>query len=139
MWRVIREVSPFLKMYGNIDKRVSSFVELMLKTVTELKQFLITPSALENASKKISDSHVDLSKKLYDISFIYGAFQSFLSREYNDPTDELTRLSATLENSGFFNGYKVYFDSFDGFTPQQLSVIRHIASWTTGCKCIQYN
>lgn len=127
MWRVLREVSPFLKAYGNIDKSISSFAELMLGTVTELKQFSITPKALDIASKKLKDTHGDLSNKLHDISFIYGTFQSFLSKEYNDPSDELTRLADTLDNTGFFSDNKVYFDSFDGFTPQQLSVIRCIA------------
>ena len=126
MWRVIREVSPFLKAYTNIDKNETSFAELMLNTITDLKQFSNTPSDLEKASKKLEETHPELSRKLQDISFIYGTFQSFLSKEFNDPTDELNRLSDTLENSGFFNGHSVYFDSFDGFTPQQLGVIKHI-------------
>ena len=124
MWRVLREVSPFLKMYGNIDKGISSFAELMLETVTELKQFSLSPADIEKASQKLSSTHEDLSKKLYDISFIYGSYQSFLANEYNDPTDELTRLAETLDGSGFFNDNNIYFDAFDGFTPQQINVIR---------------
>ncbi len=126
MWRVLREVSPFLKAYSNIDEKNIAFTELMLHTVDEMKQYAITPTILDKASLLLKERHNELSDKLYDISFIYGAYQSFLSKEYNDPTDELTRLARTLESSDFFNGYKVYFDSFDSFTPQQYSVIRPI-------------
>ena len=127
MWSVLREISPFLKAYGNVDKSLSSFADVMMNTVTELKQFAITPATLSVASNKLKESHNDLSNKLHDISLIYGTYQSFLSKEHNDPIDELTRLADTLDNSGFFAENNVYFDSFDGFTPQQLGVIRHIS------------
>lgn len=126
MWRVLRECSPFLKTYFGVDEKNTSFAELMLTTVNELKQFNVTPSMLDVAGRKLNDTDKNLSDKLYDISFIYGAYQAFLSKEYNDPSDELTRLAETLKDSGFFNGYKVYFDAFDGFTPQQYSVIKEI-------------
>ena len=126
MWRVLRETSAFLKAYNRVDDRNTAFAELMLETVNELKQFAITPAMLEVAGKKLEEKHKNLSDKLFDISFIYATYQAFLSKEYNDPADELTRLSETLENSGFFKGYSVYFDSFDNFTPQQYGVISHI-------------
>lgn len=127
MWRVLREASAFLKVYERADEKSTSFAELMLSTVNELKQFSVTPSMLESAADKLQDKHKILSDKLRDIGFIYSTYQAFLSKEYNDPTDELTRLANTLENSNFFQGYTVYFDAFDTFTPQQYSVIRHIA------------
>ncbi len=126
MWRVLRETCAFLRVYNTVDEKNTSFAELMLATVNELKQFAITPAMLDLASVKLKDKHKALSDKLYDISFVYGTYQSFLSNEYNDPADELTKLADTLDNSGFFNGYSVYFDSFDGFTPQQYGVIKHI-------------
>ncbi len=126
MWRALREASAFLKVYDKVDDKNTSFAEIMLSTVDELKQFAITPPMLESAGNKLQEKHKTLSEKLQDISFIYGTYQAFLSKEYNDPADELTRLASTLENSGFFNGYSVYFDSFDSFTPQQYKVINHI-------------
>ncbi len=127
MWRAINEISPFLEIYKNNDETNSSFVELMMSTVDELKQFSISPATLEIASGKLKEKHPELSKKLSDISLIYGTYQSFVTKEYNDPTDELTRLSEKLQDSGFFAENNVYFDSFDGFTPQQYSIISHIA------------
>ncbi|MBR6682322.1 MAG: exodeoxyribonuclease V subunit gamma, partial [Clostridia bacterium] len=128
MWRAINEISPFLEIYKNNDETNSSFVELMMSTVDELKQFSISPAMLEIASGKLKEKHPELSKKLSDISLIYGTYQSFVTKEYNDPADELTRLSQKLENSDFFAQNNVYFDSFDGFTPQQYSIISHIVT-----------
>ena len=36
MWRVLREVSPFLKNYGNVDDKNTAFAELMNNTVKEM-------------------------------------------------------------------------------------------------------
>lgn len=126
MWRTLREVSPFLKNYTNVDDKNSAFAELMYSTVKELKQFSITPAMLSTAGDKLSQQDKNLSCKLQDISFIYGAYQSFVSKEYNDPSDELTRLADTLKENTVFASNTVYFDGFDGFTPQQYSVLREI-------------
>ncbi len=126
MWRALREASAFLKVYNNVDDKNTSFAELMLSTVDELKQFAVTPIMLENAADKLQSKYKSLSDKLYDISFIYATFQAFLSKEYNDPSDELTRLADTLENNVFFDSYNVYIDSFDSFTPQQYKIINRI-------------
>ncbi len=128
MWRAINEISPFLEIYRNNDGTNTSFVELMMNTVDELKQFSVSPAMLEAASSKLKEKHPELSKKLSDIALIYGTYQSFVSKEYNDPVDELTRLSDKLQGSNFFEENNVYFDSFDGFTPQQYGIISHMIS-----------
>ncbi len=126
MWRALREASAFLKVYNNVDDKNKSFAELMLSTVDELKQFSVTPISLEKAADKLKDKYKSLSDKLYDISFVYSTYQAFLSKEYNDPSDELTRLADTLENNCFFDSYNVYVDAFDSFTPQQYEILSHI-------------
>ena len=125
MWRVLRESSAFLRCY-NTDERGTGFAELMLSAVNELKQYNVAPSMLDTASRRLESSHKALSDKLHDVSFIYGTYNAFLSNEYNDPTDELTRLSKALDENHFFEGYDVYFDAFDGFTPQQYRVVERI-------------
>lgn len=126
MWRALREASAFLKVYNNIDDRNTAFAELMLSTIDELKQFAITPIMLEMAADKLQSKYRSLSDKLYDISFVYATYQAFLSKEYNDPSDELTRLCDTLEKNNFFDSYNVYIDAFDSFTPQQYKIISYI-------------
>ncbi len=126
MWRAVNEISPFLTEYNNIDEKNTAFAELMMNTVDDLKQFLVTPAMLNVAAAKVKESHPHLSRKLNDISLIYSTYQSFVSSEYNDPTDEITRLADTLEGTTFFAENTMYFDAFDGFTPQQYAVIHHI-------------
>lgn len=123
MWRVLNEISPFLKEYDGLSEKDISFAELMLKTVQDMKMYNVSPHMLEVAVPKLKEEHPSLSRKLEDIALIYATYQSFLNKEYNDPTDELTRLADTLSENEFFNSYNVYIDSFDGFTPQQYRVI----------------
>ncbi|MBR5322844.1 MAG: exodeoxyribonuclease V subunit gamma [Clostridia bacterium] len=132
MWRALREASAFLKVYNNFDDRNTSLTELMLSTVDELKQFAITPLMLEKAAEKLGEKYKSLSDKLHDISFIYSTYQVLLSKEYNDPSDELTRLADRLDNNNFFKDYNVYIDAFDSFTPQQYKIIDHIIEQADG-------
>jgi len=125
MWRTLEEIAPFLREYKNSDNN-SSFSELMMNTVNELKQYSVTPSLLDRAASKIKESHPQLSRKLLDISLVYSSYQAFFSGEYNDPIDELTRLANILKDNDYFSDKRVYFDSFDSFTPQQYDVIHNI-------------
>ena len=88
MWRALREASAFLKVYNNVDDKNTSFAELMLSTVDELKQFAITPIMLENAAHKLQDKyHLLLAqRKLLLRTFslqIYGELFLCGSREYS--------------------------------------------------------
>ncbi len=128
MWRVLFTLSPVLAEYRNISLTDKNILRLMQDTISEFIRYNITPVMLENAVEQLDNekTSVCLKNKLKDLSLIYTLYQKSLRDEYDNPEDDLTRLAKTLEKNNFFNGYNVYIDSFDGFTPQQISIIEHI-------------
>jgi ATP-dependent helicase/nuclease subunit B len=128
MWRTLAALSPLLSEYKNISLTDKNVLRLMLDTVSEFRRYNITPVMLEDAADTLEKEKAanSLKKKLRDLSLIYSMYQKLLHDKYDDPEEDLTRLSKILDKNNFFQGYNVYIDSFTGFTPQQFSVLRHI-------------
>ncbi|MDD4772792.1 MAG: PD-(D/E)XK nuclease family protein [Eubacteriales bacterium] len=128
MWRALNELSPILTEYKHITVNDKKTLRFMTNAVSEFKRYNITPAMLGGAAEtlKKDNFHHNLKNKLHDISLIYSLYQTLLHNEYDDPEEDLTRLSVILEKNNFFAGYNVYIDSFDRFTPQQIRIIRHI-------------
>jgi len=124
MWQTITELSGLLNTPIQTDR---GGVDAMLSAITEFKAYGVMPHMLENAAKmpEIGDS-TELSNKLYDLSLIYAAFTRLVAQTMDDAADDLTKAAELLRENSMFSGADVYFDSFLGFTPQELSVIREI-------------
>ena len=123
MWKTLRDLSPMLLEYKNTSD--SALSDLMLSAISELKSSGITASAVENASKKLP-SESALGRRLYDISLIYSCFDNFVSEKYSDSSDDLARLRDILHEHRFFEGAKVYIDSFTSFTAVEHQIIELI-------------
>ncbi len=119
MWRALSELSDELSEYGGKTDR--SRVDLMLSTVSEFKAYRVTPAGIERTLEGLDDS--PLKTKLSDISLIYSDYLSLISL-LDDADDDLTKAAKKLETHNFFSGCDVYFDSFNGFTPQEFEIIR---------------
>lgn len=128
MWRTLAALSTLLGEYKNISLTDKNVLRLMLDTVSEFRRYNITPVMLEDAADTLDKERAatGLKKKLRDLSLIYSLYQTLLHDKYDDPEEDLTRLAGILEKNDFFHGYNVYIDSFTGFTPQQISVLRYI-------------
>lgn len=123
MWRTLRELSPLLNEYGSVGNELA-LTDVMLRAVDELSNSSITPTELENASKKLSNE--GLCKKLSDIALITAAYRNIVAESFDDEADDLFKLSNTLSKHRFFNGYNVYIDGFSSFTSPEYSIIEKI-------------
>ena len=94
----------------------------LLSSIDEMRACCVSPSELIRAAENpaLSDS---LRTKLADIALIYAAYSEAATGDYNDLRDSLKLLYTLLrENPSFFKGKKVYFDSFNGMTPEQMRI-----------------
>lgn len=123
MWKALKEVSPFLSVYGRSSPE--SLCARMLECTDELKTCGISPDDLIDASEFLSDSPV-FAKKLKDIATVYSAYFSLTKNKYSDVNDEQKKLLDFLSKEDIFSGYDIYIDSFTDFTPIQLAVISHM-------------
>lgn len=134
MWRAIRECSPLLKIYGSLATDPASAAPI-LDAISELKRSRITPDALAVAAMKLGkrggdDNNSDNSfpaDKYADIANIYAVYDDILSKSFDDPETELTKLAELLSKNGadFFNNRHLYVYGHASFSHQQLDVLRY--------------
>lgn len=125
MWQNLRELADSLEEYNGYSEKDTSLCDVFLSAISECKFSGITPTDLENAAKKLpADS--SLSKRLRDVSKVYAWYDSLVSQNYSDSSDDISRLYKTLKKNDFFSGANVYIDSFTSFTGAEHRVIERI-------------
>jgi len=125
MWQTLTELSSVLQ---NPPPKERGSIERALSAITEFKTYKITPRALELASKKLelSGAHSELSDKLSDLALIFASYINLVGETMDDAADDLTKAAELLSNGDLFSGADVFFDAFNGYTPQELDIIKAI-------------
>ncbi len=126
LWDALFSSIPYLKHYKAEIEDADKFVNSLSSLIEEFKSYNITPSMLSEASEEAHGDNDKLSSKLADLSLIYSSYLALLNAKWDDPSDDLTKLAALLENNDMFSDVNVYIHSFKGFTPQQIAVLREI-------------
>ena len=99
-------------------------IDLILKTVTELKKHNIEENIPEEQINKIDNKLLKL--KLEDVNRIYKIYQETIKNSYIDEDDILTILANQIEKSTVLDDSIIYIDEFVGFTTQEYKVIEEI-------------
>lgn len=122
MQHTLKGMKGAIELYA---RQVSSpaFCDELIGLNAQMKRFDVTAQALIQAADGQSGV---LSKKLREISLIMAEYERRLEGEYYDPLDDLTKMAIMLGEHDYFAGKTVFFDSFNGFTAQQLTVIERI-------------
>lgn len=122
---VLEELGGTLEQYPN-----SMNADFIARLSTQLENFqrrgcIDALNAALNAENGFDDI---LAGKLRDVSLIYTAYKNRLHENFSDPTDDLERLCATLDEFAFFEDANVYFDGFFEFCVGEFNVMRRIAA-----------
>ena len=129
---IINKQKNKLNFLGKVNE-----VDLVLRTITELKKHNITSSMLEEEIEK--EENILLKLKLQDINNIYKTYQETIQNSYIDEEDKLTILARKLKESKILDNSLVYIDEFSGFTNQEYLIIEEIlkkAKMVTVTVCI---
>ncbi|AET68349.1 helicase-exonuclease AddAB, AddB subunit [Desulfosporosinus orientis DSM 765] len=111
-----------LKVFARSATR-PGMAELLAQTIGEFKTYRVAPETL----RTIKSTSGMLTEKLEDLALLYGEFQASLGQEIRDPDDELSILAGKIPFAPLMRGAKVWVDGFNGFTPQELEVLKAIA------------
>jgi len=122
LYRALESVAPNLRVFG-VKKLRTELLEKLLDAIKEFKSLNISAQTLESISKQTSNP---LSDKLYDLALIYDAYDAVLHLYGNDAADRLSLLADHIGESTVGNTGHIYFDGFNDFTAQELSVIEEL-------------
>lgn len=117
---ILQKYKSNLKLLGNSNENV----ELLLKTISELKKHSITKDLLQETMESVDDKKLKI--KLEDVLLIYNSYEEYIKNKFIDEEDVLTKLSKKIEESKIFDDTEVYIDEFSGFTFQEYEIITKI-------------
>ncbi len=124
MQLTLKKLRPTLSIFSK-QCLSSAFCDSMISLDTQMKRFGVTASDMQSLSTKKSGI---LKNKLYETSLILSEFNELLNNEYYDPLDDLTKIYERLSSERYFENRSVFLDSFNGFTAQQLNIVKMIIS-----------
>lgn len=104
------------------------FVDRLAGTLTELRQYKVTPDDLAARVENVAEEPSVLGAKMSDLHLIYRDFVAEVDEQFTDPDDVLNVVADVLPDSGLLQGAHVWVDGFAGFTPQEFAVLR--ALWS---------
>lgn len=113
--KALLEVAPELTVYRRPSQK-SAFLQQLLDLFDELRCYEVTPEVLYVQSREIAGATRD---KLWDLSLLYGAYESRLCRPGLDARDRMTKLCDHLEDSRYACGKDIFIDGFTYFNAQE--------------------
>ena len=120
---IMTKINKQLNVLKDVQNNIG-LVNTVVQEISEFKRYNLSPEMLIN----LNINNEFLKLKLQDLSLIYSEYQKSIERDYIDTNDELTVLANILDReSTFLDGAKIWIDEFDGFVPQELSVIKALS------------
>lgn len=123
MTKVLGEFGDQLYEYGKSSSDIS-FASAAVHTAEEFSAYNISSSMIDNALAELGDEHGNLCSKLKDVSLLSAAYKAELKSIYGTDGECLDALCDVLRSNNFFKDVCVILDSFYGYTPKELSIIR---------------
>lgn len=131
VYRAIKDCSDSLRFFGRYSDS-PQFAAEFSETIDELKVNNVSSDTLIEVGKS-QDLPKTLSDKLYDTALIVREYERLIRGSFFDPVDSLTALCELLDGYPFFEGCAVYFDGFNGFSPNEEEIIKRIILQSDNC------
>lgn len=125
MSRVMKTLSNELCEYGDSAQDIS-FAAAAVGTVEEFSSYGINAKKIESILPELERENPSLCLKLKDMTLLSAAYHSELKANYGTDGESLDMLCTVLDKNNFFEGSVIIIDSFYGFTPQELKIVRHM-------------
>ena len=107
------------------DKYVN-YSDFSVKIADIIRDFKFAAAKSEDIMSAAEEIGGSCGAKLHDIAVIMSVYDALISDKFIDSSDYLTRLFSVLGDFHYFDGKEVFFDSFTGFTGQQMKIIERI-------------
>lgn len=134
LYSVMKDLEKDLILLKGVDKK-NGLVDTVSDLISEFKRYNITPEMLLN----INISNKRLSDKLKELSYIYREYENRINNKFIDSDDDLTIVTKYIEKSKIVSGTKIWIDGFDGFTNQEIEVIKALNKVSDVTISISYN
>ena len=97
------------------------YLRLFADAISEFKKGQVAPEHLFSAAEKAPDPL--FSARLYDLAYIYEAYNQLLSGSITDTDDDLTLAASLCFDSTYIKDAEIFIDEFYRFTQNELTLI----------------
>lgn len=124
LYKVLQRRKEELKLFGASSSQLG-FISHLNNLYGEFKRYELDPASLGDGVSmwNASSSAPILGDKLHDLLLIYRDYEQELTDLYIDDEDTLSELTERLSEDTMLRDSQIWIDGFQGFTPQELSVI----------------
>lgn len=123
MSMAIETLQDKITYYGKYRKNPMLISEL-LKFNRELKTCRIPLEKLSETAKSVKKP--TFAKKLNELSVIFQCYESLMSKNFQDDSQNLDLLADLLYDVPYFKDKTVFVDGFSGFSAQEYNVLERI-------------
>ena len=117
LFEIASELTVYDKMYQS-----GNFAEEMVSLVEELKNADLSYLEFETQVENLPQGR--LKEKARDISLIFSTYEAFLSEQYKDSLDDLSKANEKIKEHHYFSGAQIYLDEFKGFTAREHALLK---------------
>ncbi len=121
LYQILRKHSERLTTVKN-RKQTPDSVAIFKSILSECKGYLIDHDILDEMKEKLEDGSF-LHQKICDLDFILSEYQKAISEKFRDFEDSFQTLAGYIESEHLYQGYSVYIDRFNQFSPAEYLVI----------------
>lgn len=119
VYSIMKDLEKDLTLLAGVDKKIG-LVTMVCDLISEFKRYNISPDILINANVE----NERLANKLKELSYIYTEYEKRIKDKFVDGDDDLKIVLEFIAKSKLISDAKIWIDGFDGFTPQELEVIK---------------
>lgn len=112
-----------LQVFSGADGQ-PGFIDSLAGAISEFKLYCISVDDIARVLEEGTDDDSILASKLADLRLIYQDWEEYLEGRFLDPDDYLSLLAQRVTGADFLTQGEIWLDGFNGFTPQELEVIR---------------
>jgi ATP-dependent helicase/nuclease subunit B len=119
--KIILDKKPELLYYGQSAEK-PGFIDNVGEIITEFFQYNVKIDCLNEVLIK-TEKNDSLYGKIHDLNLIYQCYMQYLSDDFISNDKILSLLPEKIMSTDILNNCKIWVDSFDGFTPQEIKVL----------------
>ena len=108
---------------GSMEK--NGYISQVKSMISELAQYRIEPEQMDGILEGL-EGQPRLYYKWKDIGILYQAFQERMAKDYVTAEELLEVLAEHAEESSLLSGCTIALDSYTGFTPIQLALLKKL-------------
>ncbi len=107
-------------------KRIGNYTDFINKLLTLSDEFRTYGVSTDTIDETFEKEESMLSKKMKDLSLIFGTFRALLEHDFADKGDDIDVAAEKLRENSIFEGYTFLFSEFKSFSPQQRHLLEEV-------------